>query len=232
MNMKKYDKTKSIHNFTWIPIAILLVAFVLSLRACYLPKRVGGLEDVPAVSGDPYVVIANNIPSFTDAEIVTQEYVSFSKLDDLGRVGVAEACLGPENLADSSAIDISDEPSGWSDVQYEGAALYNRCNLISSLLIGQITDAKNIFTGTSYLNSESLPYIEELVAVYILKTGNHVMYRVTPVFSGKNLIMGGLHIEAISVEDNGESICMNVFVYNYQPDITIDYSTGEYQQNR
>ena len=230
--MKRYDQNKTKQNFTWIPIVILLVAFVLSLRACYLPDRVDSLEDVPPISKDPYVVIANNIPTFTEKEVVTQEYVSFSRLDALGRVGVAEACLGPESLSDSATIESSETPSGWKDVMYDGKALYERCNLISSLLSYQITGAENLFTGTSYLSTESLPYVEELVAVHILKTGNHVMYRVTPVFDGNNLIMNGLHIEAISVEDNGEGICMNVFVYNYQPDITIDYSTGDYQLNK
>ena len=192
------------------------------------------LENVPRYSGSPYVVINDNIPDFTEEQKTsTDAYEFYSALDALGRCGVAHACIGTELMPTEDRGDIgSVKPSGWEQKKYDsslvdGGYIYNRCHLIGFQLTGENANKKNLITGTRYMNVEGMLPFENMVDDYIEETGNHVMYRVTPIFEGQNLLASGVQIEAYSIEDGGEGICFNVYVYNVQPGITIDYFTGE-----
>ena len=183
-------------------------------------------------SGTPYVVVNNNIPSFSATELTTLAYESYSSLDSLGRCGAAIASCGTEIMPseDEERGSISSiTPSGWIQAQYDcvsGTWLYNRSHLIGWQLSAENANAKNLITGTKYLNVEGMLPFENLVADYIKETGNHVAYRVTPIFEGNNLLCSGVQMEAYSIEDDGEGICFNVYCYNVQPGVTIDYATG------
>lgn len=189
------------------------------------------LSEIPAYSGDAYVVINENVPFFTDKEITDQSYESYSALDMYGRCGVTIACIGQDIMPteERGAIGMI-KPSGWHTVKYDivdGKYLYNRCHLIGYQLSGENANEKNLITGTRYLNVVGMLPFENEVAEYVEETGNHVMYRVTPIFEGNNLVASGVEMEALSVEDNGQGVCFHVYVYNVQPGITIDYATGE-----
>ena len=184
------------------------------------------LENIPDYSGKPYVTINNNEPIFT--ENLEIGYEVYSDLDDLGRCGVALANLGPETMPKEDRGTISSvKPSGWHSVKYDivdGKYLYNRSHLIGFQLAGENANKKNLITGTRYMNTLGMLPFENEVAEYIEKTKNHVYYRVTPIFEGNNLVANGVQMEAQSVEN--DEIHFNVFVYNVQPGITIDYATG------
>ena len=189
------------------------------------------LSEIPAYSGEAYVVINENVPFFTDKEITDQSYESYSALDMYGRCGVTIACIGQDIMPteERGAIGMI-KPSGWHTVKYDivdGKYLYNRCHLIGYQLSGENANEKNLITGTRYLNVVGMLPFENEVAEYVEETGNHVMYRVTPIFEGNNLVASGVEMEALSVEDNGQGVCFHVYVYNVQPGITIDYATGE-----
>ena len=189
------------------------------------------LSEIPAYSGEAYVVINENVPFFTDKEITDQSYESYSALDMYGRCGVTIACIGQDIMPteERGAIGMI-KPSGWHTVKYDivdGKYLYNRCHLIGYQLSGENANEKNLITGTRYLNVVGMLHFENEVAEYVEETGNHVMYRVTPIFEGNNLVASGVEMEALSVEDNGQGVCFHVYVYNVQPGITIDYATGE-----
>ncbi len=188
------------------------------------------VSDVPEYSGEPYVEVNNNQPDFTEEELTTVSYEEYSELDELGRCGTAQACVGEDLMPTEERESISDvTPTGWENEEYdivEGGYLYNRCHLIGYQLSGENANEENLITGTRYMNTEGMLPFEEEVADYVHETENHVMYRVTPVFEGEDLVASGVQMEAESVEDDGEGICFNVYVYNVQPDITIDYSTG------
>ena len=191
------------------------------------------LEEIPEYSGAPYVVVNGNVPEFTEKEKnSTDTYEYYSPLDSLGRCGVTHACIGKELMPTEDRGDISDVyPSGWVQGKYDsslvdGGYIYNRCHLIGFQLTGENDNKENLITGTRYMNVEGMLPFENMVADYV-KDGNHVMYRVTPIFEEKNLLANGVQMEAYSIEDDGEGICFNVFVYNVQPGITIDYFTGE-----
>lgn len=193
-----------------------------------------GVADVYAVSDNAYMVLNDNLPLFTEEEITTKSFEQYAELDDLGRCQVAFACVGTELMPteERGAIGMI-KPSGWHTVKYDfidGNYLYNRCHLIGYQLTGENANEKNLITGTRYLNTEGMLPFENLVANYVLETGNHVMYRVTPVFEGDNLLAHGVQMEAWSVEDQGEGVCFHVFVYNIQPGVRIDYATGESQK--
>ena len=198
----------------------------------YNPPAPISLSEIPEFSDSPYVCINGNIPFFTDKEITTESYESYSPLDELGRCGVAIACCGKEIMPapDEDRGSISSvKPTGWIQAQYDcvsGQSLYNRCHLIAWQLSAENANNKNLITGTKYMNIDGMYPFENLVADYIKETENHVMYRVTPVFEGNNLLASGVQLEAYSVEDGGESICFNVFCYNVQPYIVINYATG------
>ena len=192
------------------------------------------IEDVPKYTSAPYVVINNNIPNFTENDYTTNPFEKHSELDDLGRCGVAYAniCkeIMPSEDEEREAIG-SIKPSGWQTIRYneliDGNYLYNRCHLIGYQLAGENANKKNLITGTRYMNVNGMLPFENTVADYIKKNqNNHILYRVTPIFEGNNLVANGVQMEAYSIEDNGRGVCFNVYVYNVQPGINIDYSNG------
>lgn len=188
---------------------------------------------VSSYCGNPYIVIGDNTPLFSPKDYTTVSFEHYSELDSLGRCGVAYACIGTDSMPTEDRGEIGQiKPSGWQTIKYDvvnGKYLYNRCHLIGFQLTGENANVQNLITGTRYLNVEGMLPFENMVADYIKETGNHVLYRVTPVFKGNNLLADGVQIEAISVEDSGKGICFNVFCYNVQPQIQIDYSTGKSQ---
>lgn len=193
------------------------------------------LENIPKYSGQPYIEINNNIPGFAEEDYTTEAFEKYSELDILGRCGVAYAniCkkIMPAQNEDRGKIG-SVKPSGWKNVKYNGLVdgnyLYNRCHLIGWQLSAENANPKNLITGTRYLNVEGMLPFENKVADYIKKNiNNHVLYRVTPIFEGSNLVASGVQMEAYSVEDSGDGICFNIYVYNVQPGIDINYKTGE-----
>lgn len=188
------------------------------------------IDDIPDYSGSPYIELNNNIPQFDD--ISTESFEYYSELDDLGRCGMCIACIGQDLMPTEERGEIGMiKPSGWHTVRYddliEDKYLYNRCHLIGYLLTGENDNVCNLITGTRYLNVSGMLPFEERTASFISNTGNHVMYRVTPVFDGTDLVAKGVHMEAYSVEDSGAGISFNVYCYNIQPGITIDYTTGD-----
>ena len=191
------------------------------------------VEGIPDYSGKAYVELNGNIPEFTDEEKVTESYEFYSELDSLGRCGYTIACVGKDIMPTEDRESISSvKPSGWINKKYDtdlvdGGYIYNRCHLIGFQLTGENANKNNLITGTRYLNIEGMLPFENMVADYVKETGNHVMYRVTPVFVGDNLLASGVKIEGWSVEDEGEGICFNVFAYNVQPGIVISYATGD-----
>lgn len=189
------------------------------------------IENIPEYDGEPVVVLEGNQPDFDREESAGEAFEEYAQLDELGRCGAACADLGEELMPtqERGAIGMI-KPSGWHTVKYDcvqGKYLYNRCHLIGYQLAGENANEKNLITGTRYMNTEGMLPYENKVAEYIRETGNHVLYRVTPVFEGDNLLASGVQMEAWSVEDDGEGICFNVFAYNVQPGVTIDYATGE-----
>lgn len=193
------------------------------------------VEDVPEYSGEPYVEINDNQPEFEEYELTTVPFEEYSELDELGRCGKAEACVGEETMPTEDRESIgSVEPTGWENRQYDsvdGGYVFNRCHLIGFQLTGENANEENLITGTRYMNMEGMLPFENMVADYIRETENHVMYRVTPIFEGENLLVSGVQMEAESVEDDGAGICFNVYVYNVQPEIIINYVTGENWEN-
>ena len=206
-----------------------------SLDNNYLPSSTENtpisLSSIPAYSGSPYVTLNGGTPAFSKAELKTQSYEYYSNLDKLERCGVVHACIGRDIMPTEERGSIGMvKPAGWHTVKYDcvdGKYLYNRCHLIGFQLTGENANTKNLITGTRYMNINGMLPFENMVADYVKETGNHVMYRVTPIYKGNNLLANGLQMEGYSVEDDGEGICFNVFVYNVQPQITIDYATGE-----
>lgn len=189
------------------------------------------LSEIPAFSGEPYVALNNNTPTFGAEELTTASFETYSSLDNLGRCGVAYACIGTDLMPTEERGSIGQvKPSGWHTVKYDvvdGKYLYNRCHLIGFQLSGENANERNLITGTRYMNVDGMLPFENMVADYVKETGNHVMYRVTPIYSGNNLVANGVQIEAQSVEDDGDGILFNVYVYNNQPGVGIDYATGE-----
>ena len=188
------------------------------------------INNIPEYSGDDYIILNNNVPNFSDSDLTTTSFEEYAPLDDLGRCGVAYSNIGTDIMPTEKRESISSvKPSGWQSVKYdivEGKYLYNRSHLIGYQLTAENANDRNLITGTRYFNATlMLPY-ENMVADYVKETNNHVLYRVTPVFDGNNLVAKGVQMEAKSVEDDGEGIQFNVFVYNVQPGITIDYATG------
>ena len=186
---------------------------------------------IPAFAGEPYVELNGNQPAFTPQERTTSAFESYSALDAKGRCGIAYACIGKELMPTEPRGSIGQvKPTGWHTVKYDcvdGKYLYNRCHLIGYQLSGENANDRNLITGTRYLNVEGMLPFENMVADYVKETNNHVLYRVTPVYDGANLLVSGVQIEALSVEDMGEAISFNVFCYNVQPGIGIDYATGK-----
>lgn len=193
------------------------------------------LSNIPAFSGKAYVVVNNNIPGLSASDRDSAYFEEYTPLDNLDRCGVAFACLGTETMPSEERGAIgSVKPSGWHTVKYDivdGKYLYNRCHLIGFQLSGENANVRNLITGTRFMNMEGMLPFENMVADYIKETKNHVLYRVTPVFEGFDLVAKGVQIEGFSVEDDGDGICFNVFCYNSQPGVEIDYTTGESRLN-
>ena len=189
-------------------------------------------DSLPAYAGEAWVAVNGNQPYFTEEERQnTEAFENYSELDELGRCGVAWANVCPELMPTEDREDIgSVEPTGWHSVQYDGVDggyLYNRCHLIGFQLSGENANERNLITGTRYLNIQGMLPFENMVADYVQETEDHVLYRVTPVFAGDNLVASGVLMEGWSVEDSGEGICFCVYAYNVQPGVEIDYATGE-----
>ena len=197
----------------------LLICIVLLFSSCTL------LDE-----NKPYAEVNDNVPQFTEEQITTKSFETYSDLDDLGRCGPAIACIGKDLMPTEERGAIGQvKPSGWQMAKYDivdGKYLYNRCHLIGYQLSGENANEKNLITGTRYMNMEGMLPFENMVAAYIEETDNHVMYRVTPIFTENNLLADGVQMEAFSVEDNGNGISFNVFVYNMQPGIEINYLDG------
>ena len=195
-------------------------------------QSLDNLKDHAAYNGKPYVELNDNVPNFTTREKNnTKAFENYHRLDALGRCGTAYANICKELMPTEKrgAIGMV-KPSGWNTVKYDvvdGKYLYNRCHLIGFQLAGENANKKNLITGTRYLNVDGMLPFEDEVADYVKDTDHHVLYRVTPVFKGDNLVAEGVEMEAYSVEDKGKGICFHVFVYNVQPGVTIDYATGE-----
>lgn len=194
------------------------------------------LSNIPPYSGEAFIEINGNNPTFVEEEKVIRSFERYSDLDYLGRCGLAYANLSRELMPTEERGAIgSVKPTGWHTVKYndliDGNYLYNRCHLIAYCLAGENANDRNLITGTRYLNIAGMLPFEMKVCEYIENTGNHVLYRVTPIFEGENLVASGVQIEAWSIEDNGEGICFNVYCYNVQPGIYINYKTGESWEN-
>lgn len=228
-------------------LAILVVTVTLALTGYFnhdviydtessnLSTVVVDINNIPEYAGSPYVYINNNVPSFTESDLALGEIEYYSDLDSLGRCGVtyANICKNIMPAEDDERGSISNvTPSGWKQKSYkgviEGNYLYNRCHLIGYQLSGENANERNLITGTRYMNTEGMLPFENMIAEYIDENpNNHVLYRVTPIFEGNNLLASGVQLEAYSIEDNGKGICFNVYVYNVQPGIVIDYATGD-----
>ena len=215
---------------------ILVFALCFSLGSCFAkPEKEDeisfSLDNIPDFNGKKaYVVINENKPFFTEDEITAKSYEKYAELDYLGRCGVAIACVGKDIMPTEERGSIGQvKPSGWHTVKYDivdGKYLYNRCHLIGYQLTGENANKGNLITGTRYLNIDGMLDFENMIADYVKETGNHVMYRVTPIFDGNNLLASGVLMEAYSVEDDGAGIEFCVYAYNAQPGVTIDYKTG------
>ena len=211
----------------------LLLACSITLFGCSRKEtKITALSiaDIPPYAGDPYVVINNNEPNFTKSDKKFSGEM-YSQLDHLGRCGYAMALVGESTMPMEERGQIGQiKPSGWQTVKYDfvdGKYLYNRCHLIGYQLTGENANQKNLITGTRYMNVQGMLPFENMVADYVKETGNHVLYRVTPIYDGKNLLASGVEMEAYSLEDDGEGILFHVFVYNVQPGVEINYATGE-----
>ena len=183
------------------------------------------LQQIPSYAGEPYVVVKDNQPVF-DEETGEDSFETYAELDGLGRCGAAYAKIGKDLMPTEKRGNISPvKPSGWQTAKYdnvEGKYLYNRCHLIGFQLSGENANERNLITGTRYLNVEGMLPFENQVAEYVRTTGNHVLYRVTPVYEGDDLVARGVQMEAKSVEDGGAAVCFNIFAFNSQPGTTID----------
>lgn len=216
-------------------LPLLLLFLLTGCQEEQAPALTGGafsLDEIPAYSGEPYVQVNDNVPYFTADELTEEPFETYSPLDALGRCGVAYAniCLDIMPTEPRGEIGMI-RPSGWHTVRYDdvvnGKYLYNRCHLIGYQLAGENANELNLITGTRYLNVEGMLPFEDQVDDYVDDTGNHVLYRVTPIFTGDNLVADGVLMEALSVEDQGAGVTFCVFCYNVQPGITIDYATGD-----
>ena len=206
---------------------------VPAIQDSEIPASTLQASDIEPYDGAAIAIINDGQPDFYQSQLVRDAYVRFSPLDSLGRTGACMACLGKETLPTEARGEIGDiRPSGWHTIRYddviEDRYLYNRCHVIGYQLCGDNATPENLFTGTRYLNSESMLLFENTVADYLRDyPDNHVIYRVTPIYEDKNLVATGVQMEACSVEDSGTGVFFNVFVYNVQPGIRIDYATGK-----
>lgn len=189
------------------------------------------LEAVPTFTDTAFAVVNNNVPYFTLGDLSAESYEHYAPLDLLGRCGTAVASVGTDLMPTEDRGSISQiKPTGWNTAKYDfvdGKNLYNRCHLIGFQLTGENANERNLITGTRYMNVQGMLPFENMVSDYVKETGSHVLYRVTPVFEGREQVARGILMEAASVEDRGESVLFCVFCYNVQPGVSIDYATGD-----
>lgn len=233
----KYKSNKGKSVKITFPTALSLlccvaVIVVISLHnKSYEPEQKITLSSIPDYSGSPCIEINGNVPFFSEDEYTTSSFEYYADLDELGRCGTAYACVGTDIMPTEERGSIGQiKPSGWHTVKYDcvdGKYLYNRCHLIAYQLTGENANEKNLITGTRYLNVDGMLPFENMVADYVKETDNHALYRVTPIFEDDELVARGVLIEAKSVEDNGEGLTFCVYCYNVQPQISIEYKTGE-----
>lgn len=220
-------------NMKLTALILSIVLLVAVLSGC---KPIISLDDIPDYSGSAFVEINGGDPFFESNEITDRAFESYSELDALGRCGVALACIGIEIMPTEERGDIASvTPTGW---EYGGISnnntydfvednyVYNRCHLIGFQLAGENDNEKNLITGTRYMNIKGMLPFENEVADYVEESGNHVMYRVTPIYMGLDYVARGVLMEAYSVEDNGRGVKFCIYAYNVQPGVTIDYFTG------
>jgi len=236
-----YTKEKSpnkklkafLSTVVFIILAVLSILEYMSSDAWRLSINIPfKMSQIEAYTDVPYAVVNNNVPYFTERELDNAEFELYSNLDNLGRCGTAYANISRQTMPTDARGDIGQiKPTGWHTYNYgdlvDGNYLYNRCHLIGWQLAGENANEKNLITGTRYMNVEGMLPFENMIADYVKETGNHVLYRVTPVFGGQNLLAYGVLMEAYSLEDNGEGVLFNVFCYNVQPGVIIDYVTGK-----
>ena len=237
---------KKVNNLKKYIVILLSILMVFACSCSGSQVGLDGINDysdlyidlatIPEYCGDKYVVLNDNIPNFSESELYQEAFEKYSELDKYGRCGVAYAMLGRELMPTGPRESISEiKPSGWKTAAYADLItdvyLYNRSHLIAHSLAGENANPNNLITGTDYMNKQGMLYFEEKVLEYIRETGNHVLYRISPVFHGEELVARGVQMEAFSVEDMGEGICFNVYVYNVQPGVEIDYETGENWRN-
>lgn len=239
---KKHEKIVRFITLFVVLVVCMMVAIVLSLDQRFHTSEItysqsivdANPDDIPAFSGEDYIILNGNVPNFTESDMSLTPVEYYSELDDLGRCGTAFAVLNRSMMPIEEREGIGQiKPSGWHQNMYEGIVdssppyLYNRCHLIAYALSGENANEKNLITGTRYFNETSMLSFELQVMRYLDSSDNHVLYRVSPLFKGNELVARGVEIEAYSVEDQGASLCFHVFIYNYQPGIYIDYLTGE-----
>ena len=226
--MSRKPKRSKLSSFL-LAIALIVIAVVRILTGASAPAI--DLSSIPEFDGNAYVAVNDNVPYFTDEDMTTTAYETYASLDALGRCGTAVSCIGKELMPTEDRGSIGQvKPSGWQTVKYDfvdGKYLYNRCHLIGFQLTGENANKKNLITGTRYMNMEGMLPFENMVADYVKETGNHVLYRVSPIFQDDELVARGVLLEAKSVEDSGAGITFCVYVYNNQPGVDIDYLTGE-----
>lgn len=211
----------------WLPLLCAVIVAISGYGGVSFLEE----QEISNNQEQAYEIINGNVPYFTDEDMVRDSYEEYAPLDALGRCGVCIANIGPDLMPTEERGEIgSIRPSGWNQEKYPGLVdgnyLYNRCHLIGYQLSGENANVQNLITGTRYLNTEGMLPFENMVADYVTETGNHVLYRVTPVFEGTNLLASGVLIEAKSVEDDGEGIQFHVYCYNVQPGVGIDYRDG------
>ncbi len=220
---------------------IIIAAVALGVSPAFFSNPISysdqyiDIDTIPEYSGSPYVEMNYNQPDFSEDDMQRESFEEYSDLDSLGRCGQAYALIGTDTMPDEDRGSIGQiKPSGWHTVRYDDLIddkyLYNRCHLIGFQLAGENANEKNLITGTRYMNVDGMLPFENQVADYVETTGNHVLYRVTPVFEGDELVARGVQMEVLSVEDDGQGVAFNVFVYNVQPGVDIDYQTGESQR--
>lgn len=224
-------KKKKLTLGSAVVIVLLLVLYFVIPGPEQAEVPTVSLDQIPEYSGEPFVVLEDNQPRFTQEDETTQSYEQYGELDAYNRCTYTIACVGRDLMPTQERGAIGQvKPTGWVTAKYDfvdGKYLYNRCHLIGFQLTGENANERNLITGTRYMNVEGMLPFENMVADYIKETGNHVLYRVIPIFEGDDLVAGGVTMEAWSVEDRGQGICFYVYIYNVQPGVEIDYATGE-----
>lgn len=230
------DKKRNIIITVLTIIVLLCVTYQNEIKTFFTepliePEKTYKLENIPKYNGNAYVEINNNKPNFTDEDYNKETFENYSNLDTLNRAGQAFAKVGKETMPTEERGSIGMiKPTGWHTIKYDivsGKYLYNRCHLIGYQLTGENANEKNLITCTRQMNTGAMLDFENEIANYIDETNNHVLYRVTPIYEGNNLLASGVEIEASSVEDRCQDICLNVYIYNVQDGITIDYTNGD-----